>query len=139
VWVDAIALEDLLSAPAPTPANALLALYRGNFLAEDESEPWSVTTRERLRSRFIHALEGATAALEREDRHDLAIECYLRGIDCDPVIEAFYQGLMRCYARTGRRAEAVAAYRRLKHILSVALSLKPSPATEKLHHSLRLD
>jgi DNA-binding SARP family transcriptional activator len=69
----------------------------------------------------------------------MAIECYLRGIDCDPVIESFYQGLMRCYAHTGRRAEAVAAYRRLKHILSVALSLKPSAATENLHQRLRLD
>src|SRR6185436_545329 len=141
VWVDALALEELLSGGAGTPVSAeqLLKLYRGTFLKEDEGEPWSVTTRERLRSRFIHALALATANLEREGRHELAIECYLRGIDCDPVIESFYQGLMRCYAHTGRRAEAVAAYRRLKHILSVALSLKPSPSTEQLHHRLRLD
>jgi ATP/maltotriose-dependent transcriptional regulator MalT/DNA-binding SARP family transcriptional activator len=139
VWVDAQALEELFSQTAPIDVNALLALYRGNFLAEDETEPWSVMTRERLRSRFIHALEVATAALEQQGQYALAIECYLRGIDCDPVIEAFYQGLMRCYASTGRRAEAVAAYRRLKHILSVALSLKPSAATERLHQSLRLD
>jgi DNA-binding SARP family transcriptional activator len=139
VWVDAQALEDLFSQTVPIDVNALLALYRGNFLAEDETEPWSVMTRERLRSRFIHALGIATAALEQQGEYQLAIECYLRGIDCDPVIEAFYQGLMRCYASTGRRAEAVAAYRRLKHILSVALSLKPSAATERLHQSLRLD
>src|SRR5262245_18955311 len=120
-------------------AEWLLGLYRGTFLREDEAEPWSVTTRERLKSRFIHALGVETARLEREGRFDLAIECYLRGIDADPVIEPFYQGLMRCYAATGRRAEAVAAYRRVKQILSLALSLKPSPMTEKLHQSLRLD
>lgn len=139
VWVDALALDELLSDGAPVGAERLLALYRGSFLQEDEGEPWSVTTRERLRSRFIHALGLATAGLEREGRLDLAIECYLRGIDCDPIIEPFYQGLMRCYAHTGRRAEALAAYRRLKQILSVSLALKPSAATENLHRSLRLD
>jgi LuxR family transcriptional regulator, maltose regulon positive regulatory protein len=139
VWVDSLALDELLSDAAPVSAETLLALYRGSFLKEDEGESWSVTTRERLRSRFIHALGVATAGLERDGRHELAIECYLRGIDCDPIIEPFYQGLMRCYAHTGRRAEALAAYRRLKQILSVSLSLKPSASTENLHRSLRLD
>jgi LuxR family maltose regulon positive regulatory protein len=139
VWVDALALDERIGGSSQVSAEWLLGLYRGTFLREDEAEPWSVTTRERLRSRFIHALGVETGRLEREGRFDLAIECYLRGIDADPVIEPFYQGLMRCYAASGRRAEAVAAYRRVKHILSVALSLKPSPATEKLHQSLRLD
>ena len=66
VWVDALALDELLSDAAPVSAERLLALYRGSFLKEDEGEPWSVTTRERLRSRFIHALGVATAGLERE-------------------------------------------------------------------------
>jgi LuxR family transcriptional regulator, maltose regulon positive regulatory protein len=138
VWVDALAFDGLFSGVASIDAGQLLELYRGGFLKEDEGEPWSVTTRERLRSRFIHALGLATANLEREGRYELAIECYLRGIDCDPVIETFYQGLMRCYAHTGRRAEAVAAYQRLKHILSVALSLKPSAATENLAADIRI-
>jgi DNA-binding SARP family transcriptional activator len=138
VWVDALALDERLAASTPLDAAQLLGLYRGTFLKEDESEPWSVTTRERLRSRFIHALGLATAKLEREGRFDTAIESYLHGIDADPVIEPFYQGLMRCYAATGRRAEAVAAYRRLKHILSVVLSLKPSASTESLYQTLRL-
>lgn len=139
VWVDALALDAALSKPTPPTAQDLLALYRGSFLAEDDGEPWSVTTRERLRSRFIHALGTVTAALERDGSFELAIECYLRGIDADPVTETFYQGLMRCYAASGRRAEAVAAYRRLRHILSVTLSLKPSTATERLYQTLRLD
>jgi len=33
----------------------------------------------------------------------------------------------------------VAAYRRLKHILSVTLALKPSATTENLYQSLRLE
>ena len=90
-------------------------------------------------SRFIHALGDETARVEQAGNYRLAIECYLRGIDADPVIEPFYQGLMRCYSRDGRRSEAVAAYRRLRHILSVTLALKPSAATERLYQELRLD
>jgi LuxR family maltose regulon positive regulatory protein len=129
VWVDALAFD----------AAAVLQLYRGAFLREDEGEPWSVTMRERLKSRFTHALGQETARMESAGRHAEAIECYLRGIDADPVIESFYQGLMRCHAHLGQRSEAVAAYRRLKHILSVTLALKPALATERLYQSLRLD
>lgn len=139
VWVDAWALEAALARNDAAHGDEVLALYRGGFLVEDEGEPWSVAMRERLRSRFIHALGQHGRALEDANGFDAAIECYLRGIDADPAIEQFYQGLMRCYARLDRLSEAVAAYRRLKQILSISLSLKPSPSTEKLYQALRLD
>jgi ATP/maltotriose-dependent transcriptional regulator MalT/DNA-binding SARP family transcriptional activator len=139
VWVDVWALESALSRADGRHADAVLAIYRGAFLAEDEGEPWSVTMRERLRSKFIHAIGRHAHDLETSGRFDVALECYVRGLDADPVIEQFYQGLMRCYAHLDRKSEAIAAYRRLKQILSVSLSLKPSPSTEKLYQSLRLD
>jgi DNA-binding SARP family transcriptional activator len=46
---------------------------------------------------------------------------------------------MRCYHRLDRLPEAVSAYRRLKQTLSVLLGLPPSPGTERLYRSLRLD
>jgi ATP/maltotriose-dependent transcriptional regulator MalT/DNA-binding SARP family transcriptional activator len=139
VWVDVWALEGVLSRAGDGRAEEVLALYRGGFLTADEGEPWSVTTRERLRSKFIHAIAGHAHELETSAHFDAALECYLRGLDADPVIEQFYQGLMRCYARLDRKSEAIAAYRRLKQILSVSLSLKPSPSTERLYQSLRLE
>jgi DNA-binding SARP family transcriptional activator len=61
----------------------------------------------------------------------------MRGLDADSIIEPFYQGLMRCYARLDRRAEAAAAYRRLKQILSVTWASRPprppSASTARLH------
>lgn len=139
VWADVWAFEELARQPSGSSAQALLALYRGGFLKEDESEPWTVATRERLRGKFIHALGAVTVALEKEGNYLLAIDCYLRGLDADPVIEQFYQGLMRCYARLDRRGEAIAAYRRLTQILSISLSLKPSQSTQRLYAELRLD
>jgi DNA-binding SARP family transcriptional activator len=138
VWVDAWAFESLLARPEPVQAPALLELYRGAFLAEDEGEPWSVTMRERLRGRFIHAVAEAGRRLEQEGRAQEAVDCYLRGLDADPIIEQFYQGLMRSYANLDRRTEALAAYQRMKRLLSISLGVKPSAQTERLFQELRL-
>ncbi|HEY7752409.1 MAG TPA: BTAD domain-containing putative transcriptional regulator [Steroidobacteraceae bacterium] len=138
VWVDAWACESLLARPGPVEAAELLDVYRGAFLAEDEGEPWSVTMRERLRGRFIHAVAEAGRRLEEEGRAQEAVDCYLRGLDADPVIEQFYQGLMRAYASLDRRTEALAAYQRMKRLLSISLGVQPSAQSERLFQGLRL-
>ena len=60
----------------------------------------------------------------------------MRGIDADPIVESFHQGLMRCYERLGKRTEALSVYRRLKHTLSVVLGVPPSDATQKLFQAM---
>jgi LuxR family transcriptional regulator, maltose regulon positive regulatory protein len=137
VWVDVWAFEELAAQADSAEADQLLNLYRGGFLVDDEGEPWSVTARERLRGKFIHLLASVAQRLEAASRFEQAIECYLRGLDADPAIESFYQGLMRCYAKLDRKSEAIAAYQRLKRMLSILLAVKPSPSTEKLYESLR--
>jgi DNA-binding SARP family transcriptional activator len=126
VWVDAWAFEQA----------RVLDLYKGSFLPEEEGEAWAVPMRERLRARFIHQVGDHGERLEGEGRHEEAIDWYLRGLDADSIVEPFYQGLMRCYSRLDRRAEAIATYRRLKQILSVTLGLPPSATTEKLYKEL---
>lgn len=145
VWIDVFAFERALSAAGPrlrdstarTSLERALELYGGAFLPQDEADAWTVATRERLRGKFINAVGELAAALEGSGDFDGAIAAYLRGLDADAVVEPFYQGLMRCYGRLDRRTEAIAAYRRLKQILSVTLGLAPSAATEKLYQSLR--
>jgi LuxR family transcriptional regulator, maltose regulon positive regulatory protein len=145
-WVDAWAFEHMLSMQPKTgngngsvesPQIQALSLYRGTFLPEHSEEPWSVAARERLRTRFIHTLVGVGKQIESEGRFEEAIDWYLKGLDADPIVESFYQGLMRCYDKLDRRTEGIAAYRRLKQTLSVTLGLPPSASTEKLYQSLR--
>lgn len=138
VWVDAWAFEHRLAAADGTVLGEALALYRGAFLVEEEGESWPVAMRERLRGKFIQAVSGHALALEHAHRHEEAIAWYLRGLEADPVVEPFYQGLMRCYHRLDRLPEAVSSYRRLKQTLSVTLNLPPSAGTEKLYQALRL-
>jgi ATP/maltotriose-dependent transcriptional regulator MalT/DNA-binding SARP family transcriptional activator len=145
-WIDAWAFERLLATMPyqgplePSSAAALekiLALYEGALLPEDAGEPWTVSARERLRGKFVQALAGLGRQLEAAGCQDDAIAWYLKGLEADPIVEPFYQGLMRCYEALDRRSEAVAAYRRLKHTLSVTLGLAPSASSEKLYQSLR--
>ena len=56
-----------------------------------------------------------------------AIDCYRRGTEADDLVEAFYQGLMRCYRTLGMRAEATMAYRRMHENLSFTPGTLPSP------------
>jgi DNA-binding SARP family transcriptional activator len=133
-WVDAWVFE---RRAASTPSSELaLDLYGGTFLPEDEGEPWSVAARERLRGKFIHALSACGADLEAGGEVERALACYQRGIDADPIVEGFYEGLMRCYERLGQRAQALSAYRRLKHMLSVLLGVPPAEPTRRLFEQM---
>lgn len=147
IHIDVFAFEAALAAagaaarqqdaPAFADWERALSLYQGTFLAEDDGESWPIATRERLRGRYIHALDHYAQELERQERTEAAIAAYQRGLDADPVIESFYQGLMRCYQRLDRRTEAISAYRRLRQTLSVTLGIAPSAASEKLFRTLR--
>jgi DNA-binding SARP family transcriptional activator len=145
VWVDVFAFEQaIVSADAhrdgPEEAAFLaraIALYQGSFLAEDAAEAWPVATRERLRGRFIHAVGRQGGRLEAAGDCEGAVHAYLRGLDADAAVESFYQGLMRCYQRLGRRSEGISAYLRLRQLLSVTLGLAPSSASDRLYEALR--
>jgi DNA-binding SARP family transcriptional activator len=120
----------------PSAVSRELALYGGKFLPEDEGEPWSVPARERLRGKFIHLLATHGRSLESAGDTDGAIRLYLRGIDADPIVEAFHQGLMRCYQQLGRHTEAISVYRRLRQTLSVVLGVAPSLESQDLHRTI---
>jgi len=136
-WVDAWAFERKLAAKDAGSLDKALALYGGSFLPDDTDASFTVAARERLRAKFVHALGELGRRLEAQHRFDEAIGWYLRGLEADPIIETFYQGLMRCYVALDRRTEAIAAYRRLKQTLSVTLGLQPAASTESLYQQLR--
>ena len=65
-----------------------------------------------------------------------AIETLKKGIEVDPLAEEFYQRLIACYHRLGRRAEALAIYNNLRKIFSATIGLSPSPQTEAIYKTL---
>jgi len=144
-WIDARAFELLVSADGGPRApdgdveslTRALALYRGHFLAEEADQAWSLSSRERLRSKFKQAVVRCGRALIGEGRHAEALACYRQGLEIDEIDEDFYQGVMACALALQRPAEGLAAYQRLKRMLSILIGALPSERSEALHRQLR--
>ena len=145
-WVDAWAFAELVemieSGDEPSRATARLGthaldLYRGNLLPADGENRTIIVARLKLRDLLIRLVSTLGRQMEDHGQWDEALACYRRGIDADELAEEFYQGVMRCHAATGRSAEGIATYRRLRQTLSVVLGLKPSTQTEQLAQLLR--
>lgn len=146
-WVDAFAFERLLAESASLgekgrpgegarAAGKALALCRGPFLPGDAALPWTVSMRERLRSRYLRTVGRLGAHFRRTGEWEKARECYQRGLDVDNLAEEFYQSLMGFYLAHGRKSEALAVYERLKKTFS-PLGVEPSPKTRELLESVR--
>lgn len=126
---DALALEQL--------GTQLLALYQDHFLAHEDMTPWSVSLRERLRSKFIHTLLETGHYWEIHGFWEKAIACYMKGLEVDDLIESFYQRLMVCQLELQRYSEGMATYRRCCRVLSISLGLRPEVETETIHNALK--
>jgi DNA-binding SARP family transcriptional activator len=151
-WVDVWTFERLLGGVRRILRNAadsnqvylleglmenLLALYQDHFLVREDVTSWSVSMRERLRSKYIHNLMETGRFWESRGVWERAIECYQKGIDVDDLVEVFYQRLMTCYLETNRMSEGMSTYRRCRQTLSIMLSLQPEPETESLYLALK--
>lgn len=146
-WVDAWALaramsqlQDPQSSKNNYPAlfDKVFAFYQGPFLHQEEYS-WAMAPRERLKSKFLRQLGDLCYRLEQSKLWDRAVDCYNKALEVDPLSEALYQKLMRCYQSQGRRAEALAVYQRCRKTFSTVLGLPPSAETEAIRQSLQMD
>ena len=119
-----------------TALQRAMSLYRGRFFNEDRDEPWTLSARERMRSKFNRVITRYAHALTGAGRDHEALLCYQRGIETDDLAEEFYQGVMRCALAQNSQAIGLAAYQRLERILSLGLSVKPSAASQSLRQRL---
>lgn len=151
VWTDVWAFEKLLedaesgrreengernarSERDAAPLEKVIGMYKGHFLAA-EPEPWAMHLRERLRDKFMKSIDALGPILESSQEYKKAIQAYQRGLETDDLAETYYQRMMRCYQRLGRRAEALAVYNRCKKTLA-AYGVEPTAETEAIHKEL---
>jgi two-component SAPR family response regulator len=95
--------------------------------------------RERLRGKFVRLVDWAGQREEATGQWQQAIALYEKGLEADELTESFYQGLMRCHRALGRNAEAMSAFRKMRHLLSVVLGIGPSEASQALARALQSD
>ena len=149
VWVDTWAFEAIVTDAraawrvpgeeqlAQELTDRALALYRGEFLPGERDKPWSFALREKLRARFTLKLSTLCGYWEQSGDLQRAIHCYHDALEVDTLSEEFYQQLMLCYHRAGRRAEAINVYERCRKTLAFRLNITPSPLTEEIHNLIK--
>lgn len=149
-WVDIWQFERCLGRaeadvlkPGPTPLGDLLAwteeilnLYHGDFLAREESRPWCLSRRERLRGRLHHLLGAVGRRLEAGTHWNGAIRLCRRAIELEPLAEPWYRRLMMCLAGSGDAAEALRVYRRYSEVLRTGPGSSPSSEMEGIRQTL---
>ncbi|MCB0011242.1 MAG: AAA family ATPase, partial [Anaerolineales bacterium] len=137
-------LPDILAAPDALPAlNELLALYRGEFLAqlnlpgEANFEFWLLAERARYQQLYERGLRAAI-------HHNMALAAYERAreqaqqlLQVNPLLEEGHALLMQLYVQLGQQETALAQYAHCRQLLAAELAVEPSPELTALHEQIR--
>ena len=112
----------------------------GGELLPGVYDDWLIQERERLRQRFLFALDALTALLEAQQEYRPAIETAQRLLQADPLRETTYAKLMQLHAHAGDRAAALRVYHTCTTTLARELGVDPDPMTRRVYeHLLNLD
>ena len=141
--VDVLRFEELVNAADAAmqrldaeEAGALLAsalaLWRGPALADVSEVPFAVPAARRLEDRRLVALEKRIDADLHVGRHRELIHELESLTSADPYREPFHGQLILALYRSGRQADALAAYRRARDLLADDLGIEPGPELREM-------
>lgn len=138
--VDVDAFEDAAAAARAGGTSeafeAAIGLFAGELLPEDRYEAWTEPRRSLLREQFAVLSLGLAERYERERRIGDALACAQRVLHDDPLHEPAHRFLMSCYARGGRRQDALLQFERLRDELRRRLEADPDAVTRALYRGL---
>lgn len=144
VWLDVSEFEARLAASLAPGLSAeaaarsrreAIALYRGPLL-EECYDDWCLRERERLRERFVNALERQLHFEEARGDWKAAIRLGEELLHLDPLRETVHRDLMRCHLLAGNRAAALQQYARCERDLARELGIAPMSETTRLHDEI---
>lgn len=115
---------------------AALSLWRGDPLADVASPVLRTTEVPRLSQLYLDAQEARVCAYLQLGRYREAIAELSVLTAAHPLQERFHGQLMLACSRAGRRAEALAAYRRAREILAEELGVDPDVELQQLHQRI---
>jgi DNA-binding SARP family transcriptional activator len=114
-----------------------VALYRGEYLADDRYEDWALHFRERWRERYVELLSELADALAQRGRYREALHTVRRTIEKSPLQEQLYRQWIVYAHCAGEPAEARRAYLRCREVLERELGEHPSSRTEEIYRQLQ--
>ena len=113
-----------------------LACWRGPALVEFPSEPFAQHEIGRLEELRLAALEERIEADLELGRHAEAVAELEALVDQHPLRERLWEQLMIALYRTGRQADASAAYRRAREALTTQLGIEPGVELRDLQRAV---
>ncbi|MBA2577872.1 MAG: tetratricopeptide repeat protein, partial [Euzebyaceae bacterium] len=126
-WDDALAVYD-----------RALGQWRGDALGELASEPFAQAAAARLEEARLAAVEGRVEARLALGHHAALIGELETLVAGHPLREGVRGKLMLALYRSGRQADALAAYQALRRTLADELGLEPSPELQRLEEAILL-
>jgi DNA-binding SARP family transcriptional activator len=114
-----------------------LALYGGEFMADDPYLEWAVTRREELRLRAIDCAEQLSELQLRRGDLRRALASSSQVLREEPCHEPAARRLMVAYARLGQPHMALRLYEHIVQVLGRELGVAAAPETEALAERIR--
>jgi len=114
-----------------------LALYQGDFLADDPYEDWPALAREQLLLTYQDVLDRLGGLYFGQHQYGACIALCRLLVARDPCREDAHRRLMRCYSRQGQPHLALRQYQACADALRRELLVDPEPATAELARQLR--
>ena len=140
VWVDATEFERLCRiVPGERPEQSRVrlqearALYTGDLLPDERYEEWTLLPRESLSRLYREASLTLASQSQESGNTSAAIDLLSPLLSKDPADEPVHRALMRAYALSGRRHEALRQYQACVQALAAELDAPPSPETTALY------
>jgi DNA-binding SARP family transcriptional activator len=130
--------QALLAAPglAAAKLREALGLWRGAPLAEFVDEPFAQAERARLEEQRFAVLQARIDADLALGRHAELVGELEVLVARQPLREELHQQLLLSLYRSGRQAEALEAYRRVRQTLTEELGIDPGRALQELQAAI---
>lgn len=113
-----------------------IALARGEFLAEDRYEDWTLALRERWHELLIKTLSRLAECYAQRREYHRALEQCQKILEIAPIREETYRQKMLYHYLAGEESEAVRTYHLCAETLKRELDLAPALETRALYEQI---
>ena len=136
LWIDAEEFEQGAASTELSSGEEALALYEGELLAEDLYEDWAAARREQLRNAYHDLLARLANLHEQRNEIERAIGKLRTLAASDAANEKTHRQLMRLYALSGNKSQALKQYRICCEALRNDFDTEPEQATKLLYQEI---
>jgi DNA-binding SARP family transcriptional activator len=140
LWVDLEAFEAAAAAARrsrdPAAYRAALNLYAGDLLPEDLYEDWAEERRTQARQTYLILLVEMAELFEERGDIGSATDALRQAVSEEPAHEEAHNHLIRLYARSGQRYQALRQYEQLREALRRRFGTEPGAASRSLYEEI---